>query len=151
LAAAHAVGYGASPNVLAAAFANVVRRTIATRLAIQCSESAIVPLCGGVLGDLMATLRTVRERATRVTLDAAGVVVDGTVSREFVAVRDSVAAEVTVFNGGAGPVTLRRLAANGRVALTTLMNDSVRVAPDSSLRWSGSIRVDAQASHWWQL
>ena len=151
LAAAHAGRYSASPNVIAAAFANVVRRTIATRLAIQCSESATVPLCGGVLGDLMATLRTIRERATRVTLDAAGVVVDGTVSREFVAVRDSVAAEVNVFNGGSEPVTLRRLAANGRVALATLVGDSVRLAADSAFRWSGSIRVEAQASHWWQL
>jgi hypothetical protein len=52
-----------------------------------------------------------------VALDAAGVIVDGTVSREFVAVRDSVRREVTVFNGGAEPVVLRRLAANGRVAL----------------------------------
>ena len=151
VAAARRLAQTAGPDTVAATFARVVARSIAARLAIQCSESSGVPLCGGVLGDLVATLRSVRERATRVALDAAGVVVDGTVSREFVAVRDSVAAEVTVFNGGAGPVTLRRLAANGRVALTTLMNDSVRVAPDSSLRWSGSIRVDAQASHWWQL
>jgi hypothetical protein len=44
--------------VIAAAFARVVARSIAARLAIQCSESADVPLCGGVLGDLVATLRT---------------------------------------------------------------------------------------------
>jgi len=151
VSAARALGYAAPPDAIAAASARIVRQTIAARLAIQCSESTGVPVCGGTLGDLMATLRTIRERATRVTLDAAGVVVDGTVSREFVAVRDSVAANVTVFNGGGEPVTVRRLAANGRVALTTLVADSVRLAPDSALRWSGPIRVDAQASHWWQL
>lgn len=151
VAAARRLAYTASPDTVAAAFARIVSRSIAARLAIQCSEASGVPLCGGVLGDLVATLRNVRERATRVTLDAAGVVVDGTVSREFVAVRDSISAEVSVFNGGGAPVTLRRLAANGRVALTALMTDSVRLAPDSALRWSGLIRVDAQASHWWQL
>jgi LmbE family N-acetylglucosaminyl deacetylase len=151
VAAARALGYSARPDMIAEAFAHVVGRSIATRLAIQCSESAGVPLCGGALGDLMATLRTIRERATRVTLDAAGVVVDGTVSREFVAVRDSVTAEVTVFNGGSEPVMLRRLAANGRAALATLVGDSVRLAADSAFRWNGVIRVDAQASHWWQL
>ena len=151
LAAARALGDSARPDTVASAFARVVRRTVATRLAIQCSESSGVPLCGGTIGDLMATLRTIRERATRVTLDAAGVIVDGTVSREFVAVRDSVSAEVRVFNGGGRPVTLRRLAANGRVALTTLVADSVRIDADSALRWNGFIRVDAQASHWWQL
>jgi len=151
IGAARALGDAARPDVIAAAFARVVARSIAARLAIQCSESAGVPLCGGALGDLVATLRTIRERATRVALDAAGVIVDGTVSREFVAVRDSVSAEVTVFNGGAEPVVLRRLAANGRVALTTLVSDSVRLSPDSAFRWKGSIRVDAQASHWWQL
>ena len=150
LAAARALGDATRPDAIAAAFARVVQQGIATRLAIQCTESAGVPLCGGTLGDLVATLRTIRERATRVALDAAGVVVDGTVAREFVAVRDTVAATVTVFNGGATPVTLRRLASNGRVALTTLIGDSVQLAPDSALRWNGFIRSDNQASHWWQ-
>ncbi len=151
LAAARGLGDAASPDMMAATFARVVQQSIATRLAIQCTESAGVPLCGGTLGDLVATLRTIRERATRVTLDAAGVVVDGTVSREFVAVKDTVAATVTVLNGGREPVTVRRLASNGRIALTTLVGDSVRLAPDSALRWSGFIRMDNQASHWWQV
>lgn len=151
LGVARALGRGTPPDTMAAVFARVVQQSIAARLAIQCSESAGVPLCGGTLGDLVATLRTIRERATRVTLDAAGVIVDGTVAREFVAVRDSVAAAVTVFNGGAAPVLLRRLASNGRVALTTLVGDSVRLAPDSALQWNGFLRVDNQASHWWQV
>jgi len=151
LRAAGTLGDAASPDALAGAFARIVQQSIATRLAIQCSESAGVPLCGGTLGDLVATLRTIRERATRVTLDAAGVVVDGTVAREFVAVKDSVAAAVTILNGGAEPVTVRRLASNGRVALTTLIGDSVRLASDSALRWNGFIRADNQASHWWQV
>lgn len=151
IAAARALGSAARPETMAAAFARIVQRSIAARLAIECSESDGVPTCGGVQGDLVATLRTIRERATRVALDAAGVVVDGTVAREFVATRDSVAAEVTVFNGGAEPVTLRRVASNGRMALTTLVSDSIRLAPDSALRWNGFIRVDTQASHWWQV
>jgi hypothetical protein len=152
LAAAHSLDDGgdARRQTVAAAFARVVQRNIAARLAIQCSETAGVPLCGGTMGDLVATLRTIRERATRVTLDAAGVVVDGTVAREFAAVKDSVGAAVTVFNGGPEAVMLRRIASNGRIALTTLVADSVRLLPDSVLRWSGSIRVDNQASHWWQ-
>jgi LmbE family N-acetylglucosaminyl deacetylase len=141
----------AGPDAIAAAFARVVQHSISTRLAIQCAESAGVPLCGGILGDLVVTLRTIRERATRVTLDAAGVVVDGTVAREFVAVKDSVTAAVTIVNGGREPVTVRRVASNGRVALTMLVGDSARLAPDSALRWTGSIRVDNQASHWWQV
>ena len=151
LAATHTLGAATSPDAIAAVYARVVQQSIATRLAIQCSESAGVPLCGGTLGDLVATLRTIRERAIRVTLDAAGVLVDGTVAREFVAVRDSVEGAVTVFNGGAEPVTLRRVASNGRVALTTLLADSVRVAPDSAFRWTGFIRADNQSSHWWQV
>ena len=151
LVAARTIGDAAHPDAIAAAFARIVQHSIATRLAIQCAESAGVPLCGGTLGDLVATLRTIRERATRVTLDAAGVVVDGTVAREFVAVKDSVAAAVTVFNGGAEPVTVRRVASNGRIALTTLIGDSIRLASDSVLRWTGFIRWDNQASHWWQV
>ena len=149
--AARALGPGANPDVAASAFARVVQRSVAARLAFQCSETAGVPLCGGTLGELATVLRVVRERATRVTLDAAGVVVDGTVSREFAAVKDTIGAEVTVFNGGTEPVTLRRLAANGRVALKTLIADSIRIVADSALRWNGFIRVENQESHWWQL
>jgi LmbE family N-acetylglucosaminyl deacetylase len=141
-----------APDSLAAALAQVVKRTTTVRLAFNCSDVSGVPMCPGVLGDLAVTLRTVGERAIRAMVDAAGIVIDGTVERELVAAGDSVPATVTVFNGGTYPIEIRRLAADSRGSLSMLVRDTaVVIRPDSLTRWSASVRVRGASLHWWQV
>ena len=77
------------------------------------------------------------SEAVRAMIDAAGIVIDGTVERELVAAGDSVPAAVTVFNGGTSPIEIRRLAADSRGSLSMLVRDTaVVVRPDSLARWT---------------
>ncbi len=140
-----------APDSLAVALAHVVKRARDLRAGLPCADVEGVPACSGILGDLAVSLTGLRERATHAVPGAAGLVVEGAVARELVAVGDSVPVTVTMFNGGKLPVVVRRLAANSRSAWTSLIGDSAIVRPDSVGRWTSNVRVNLLSLHWWQV
>jgi len=141
-----------SADVLAVHLARVARRASQVRLELRCRDEWGVPTCTGSRGDLAVALTTIRERATRGMLGAAGIVLEGVVARHLVAEGDSVPVTVTLYNGGRAPVTLRRLAAFAGTSLSLQVRDArLTVAPDSLLRWHGVVRVLAPTRHWWQV
>lgn len=141
----------APPDVLTTALARVVKHALDTRTSFNCSELSGVPTCAGTLGDLALSVTRVRERATRALMGAAGVIIDGGVSRERVAERDSVPVSVSVYNGSAVPIVVRRLAASGVSGYTVLARDSAIVLSDSVRRWASNLKVQAATLHWWQV
>jgi LmbE family N-acetylglucosaminyl deacetylase len=148
----HVMAFSAPADSLAARLARVARRTSDVRLALPCTDVSGVPACPGVMGDLAVVLNTIRERATRTMLAAAGIVIDGTVDRELVAAGDSVPVAITVYNGGGAPVTIGRVAASAGNVLATLLRDtSVVVLADSAVRWSANLHVLARTHPWWQI
>ncbi|HEY4132591.1 MAG TPA: PIG-L family deacetylase, partial [Gemmatimonadaceae bacterium] len=141
----------ATPETLAANLARVARRTSDVRLAYYCNDVSGVPACVGPRADLAVALTTIRERATRAMLDASGIVITGNTERELVAANDSVGVEAAVYNGGAAPITLRRIAVSGGNVSTLLVRDtSILIPPDSTARWNTKIRIASPAFHWWQ-
>lgn len=145
-------GRSAASTALAESLARVAARTSAVRVALSCRDESGVPFCDGNAGALAMALGAVRERATRAMLAAAGVVIDGTVARALVAAGDSVAVTVDIYNGGSAPVTVRRVAPFYGSALSVLAREAaIVVAPDSTLRLSGWVRVTAPSQHWWQV
>lgn len=141
-----------APDVIAVKLARVTAATSELRLALRCGDVDGVSTCPGELGDIAVSLNTIRERALRAMLAAAGIVIDATVGRELVAAGDTVPASVTVYNGGAQPIAIRRLAVSTAQTLSLLIRDSsVALPPDSSLHWSKMLRVLEPSYHWWQM
>jgi LmbE family N-acetylglucosaminyl deacetylase len=147
-----ALSPNASADSLAARLARVSKRTSEVRLALSCRDVEAVPACPSDTGDLAVALNTIRERATRAMLGAAGLVIDGVAARELVAAGDSVPVVVTVYNGGGAPVAIQRLAISVGNVLSMLVRDSsVALPPDSATRWSANVRVLRPSYHWWQI
>lgn len=141
-----------TPDVVAAELARVAARASEARLALRCGDVDGVSACPGTLGDLAVSLNTIRERALRAMLAAAGIVIDATVGRELVATGDTVAASVTVYNGGTQPIALRRMAVSTAQTTSFLIRDSsVSVPADSAVHWSKMLRVLEPSYHWWQM
>ena len=151
LARVHDLATNGAPDSLAGALARVVKRTSEARLSFPCNDVSGVPLCSGATGDLAVALRAIGERAVRAMIGAAGIVIDGTVARELVAAGDSVPLAIDVFNGGASPISIRRLAASSGSGLKLFVRDTtVVLRPDGVAHWSGNVRVMATTLHWWQ-
>lgn len=141
-----------APDPLAAELARVAARTSEVRLALGCGDIDGVSACPGALGDLAVALNTMRERAVHAMLAAAAVVIDATVGRELVAAGDTVPATVTVYDGGAQPIAIRRLAVSTAQTLAFLIRDSlISLPPDSVAHWSKTLRVLEPSYHWWQM
>lgn len=139
----------AAPDTIADALARVLKRVADVRSSFSCTSS-IVPRCPGVLGDLAVSADRVRVQATDALMGAAGIVVDGTVDRQLVAVGDSVRATATIYNGGTRPVAIKRVAVDSRTTLSVLVRDSSSLAADSVATWSTALFVRASDLHWWQ-
>lgn len=152
IAAAAAVATNGTSDSLAATLARVIRRTSDVRLTLPCDDLAGVPLCDAAMGDLAVSLNRIHDVATHAMLDAASVVVDGTVARELVAAGDSVMATVTIYNGGDQPVTVRRIAVGTEAHLTTVLHDAaIVVPPDQTAHWTTPLHVVSPNYHWWQM
>lgn len=137
---------------LAARLARVASRTSDVRLAMRCGDVYAVPVCPGPLGDLAVALNTIRERATRAMLGASGLVIDGTVARELVAAGDSVPVVVAMYNGGALPAVVRRVAVSaGNVPSILVRDSSIVIPPGGSIQWSTTVNLLAPSYHWWQI
>ncbi len=139
-------------DTLAARLAAVARLSIANRLELDCPDLSGVPSCDGGAGDLAVALNTLRERATALMMDAAGIVIDANAEREMVAAGDSVSVALTVFNGGGLPIGLRRLASSVQGRLSIVFADSmVMLQPGSTTRFTTQLRFLSPSYHWWQI
>ena len=152
LAAVEASLPNGTPDVIATRLARLAAATSDLRLALPCGDIDGVSACPGKFGDLAVALNTMRDRALRAMLAAAGIVIDATVGRELVATGDTVAASVTVYNGGTQPIAIRRLAFSTAQTMSFLIRDSsVSVPADSAVNWSKMLRVLEPSYHWWQM
>ena len=152
----------ADADSIALALAPIAARAASLGMSTRCRAIEGVPACLGVLGDFASSLGSIRDRAARAMADAANIVIDGTVDRALVAERDGVPLTVTVFNGGKLPFVVRQLSATSRTASVSIVStppmpipDSapppVVVPPDSAMRWTASVGVNATDFHWWQF
>lgn len=163
LAAIRARAGNGDADSLAGAIALVVARSNRLLAALNCKSLDGVPSCGSVAGDMAVSLGTINDRTSRALMDAANIVIEGNVDHDFVAAGDSVPLTLTVFNGGTLPLTVKELSATSRTANISFVHtppmmprDSVAhppivLSPDSLLRWSGNIGVNAIDFHWWQF
>jgi LmbE family N-acetylglucosaminyl deacetylase len=147
---------------LAASLALIVARANRILGGVNCKSLDGVPVCAGA-EDAGVSLGTISDRAARTLMDAANIVIEGTVDRDLVGAGDSVGVSVTVLNGSALPITVKQLSATSHTAavsfvrtLPMLPRDSaprapIVLAPDSSMRWSGNVGVKMIDFHWWQF
>jgi LmbE family N-acetylglucosaminyl deacetylase len=116
----------------------------------SCGAVANVAFCGGVAGDLGASVETALRRATRALLAASGVLIEATAPRELVAVGDTVPVTISVYNQGTAPVTL--LGANAGMQYGNVINHPgapVQVARDSAARVTLGVLAQAASVPWW--
>jgi hypothetical protein len=91
--------------------------------------------CDATAGDLYASFAWLEDRATRATLNAAGVAIEATIPRETATIGDSVVVAVAVYDRGAdtlrvgapiaGGTDLAQEAVSGTLPDATLLPDSV--------------------------
>ena len=84
------------------------------------------------MGDLALALATTRTRASEALIDAAGVAIEATASRELVALRDTVPVTVTVYNQGKTPISVESVSLIGQSG--TASKQARTIPPDSSAR-----------------
>ena len=118
-------------------------RLAANARALEESVRCIESLCPQAEGDLVASIRTLRDRASRAALIAAGVTVEATVDRELYALEDTVSIAVAVYNRGRDPVWV---APGGGLAGPDLVTTrdgivATAIAPDSVARFSVTARA----------
>jgi LmbE family N-acetylglucosaminyl deacetylase len=127
--------------------ADVVRLATRARAALSCSSGGL--RCAHGLGDLASSLETTGQRASHALLDALGVVIDVSAEREAVAVGDSVPVTVTVFNGGSRAIDVTRVFAGAAGGGSFAKEDTTRVQPGTTHRWTGDIRMFRVTHPWW--
>ena len=110
-------------------------------------------------GDVQASVADGLARATRALLLARGIAVEATVTRDFVALGDSIPVSVAIYNRGKLPVAVRvpaqgstvslASAASGSAHSTTSGADEVLIAPDSAYTDSVYVHGDSLSRPWW--
>jgi hypothetical protein len=124
------------PQRVVPQLASYVRLTSRADQAIGCTTLEVLnpdtPSCRGVMGDLALALEMTRERAADALLDAAGVTVEATASRELIAERDTTTITVSVYNQGKTPVALESAWVLGQVGMGS--KPPFSILPDSVAR-----------------
>ncbi len=137
---------------VASALASIVAAASAVRVELGCPDVSTVSTCGGLRGDLATVLSTIHTRAVTAFTGAAGLVIDAVADRQLVAAGDSVGVTVTLYNGGARTLALRRLALAAQTRLTVIHRDtSIVLLPGSVVRYSAQVRMLSPTYHWWQI
>ena len=106
ISAVRAVENLAAPEPMVTPLARVSRLIAAARDRLPCARGGLAVGCDGALGDLAISLETAEARAHAGLLAAAGVLVESTVSRELLAVGDTLPVTITVYNQGRSEITL---------------------------------------------
>jgi LmbE family N-acetylglucosaminyl deacetylase len=123
----------ADPSRMIPSLASYVRLATRAASAVTCSTldalNADSRTCDAAHGDLALALHTTLARSSDALLNAAGVVVEATAPREYVAVGESMPVTVTLYNQGKVPVVF------GSVSLTNALGMASRqprtIPPDS--------------------
>jgi LmbE family N-acetylglucosaminyl deacetylase len=112
-----------------------------------CANAPLV-LCGGMMGDLLISLRADWRRALSALEIAAGVSIDGLAPRAWAAEGDSIEVAVELFNQGRRDLPVQRMAAY-------LLGDHASVdtafvlRPDSAARRTFRSTVGGRDEPWW--
>jgi LmbE family N-acetylglucosaminyl deacetylase len=139
-----------APAPMIAPLARVVHLLTDVRQGQSCGAMANVAVCGGVNGDLGASVGTGLRRATTALLAASGVLVEATAPRELVAVGDTIPITISVYNQGRTAVTL--LSAQAGMTYGTGARSygaPVEVVPDSAARVTVGVLAQAASVPWW--
>jgi LmbE family N-acetylglucosaminyl deacetylase len=149
------------PSAAIAPLSRVLRLSREVRRALGClAVDGVRVRCGGLPGDLMTSLITTGDRASRAIVLAAGVTVDALADREKVAVHDSVGVVLAVYNRGRAAVQLTSAQLNVESAAFDLMPGPARgggaallvdVMRDSVLRLGGRVEMPSVTYPWWLM
>ncbi|HET7551579.1 MAG TPA: PIG-L family deacetylase [Gemmatimonadaceae bacterium] len=111
--------------------------------------------------DVQSSVADGLVRATRALLMARGIAVEATVDRDFVALGDSIAVSVAIYNRGKRPVAVRVPLPGAPMALASTATGSgsaratangskgVVIAPDSAYETTIYVRGDSLSRPWW--
>jgi LmbE family N-acetylglucosaminyl deacetylase len=98
---------------------------------------------------IQGELASVQERARAAQLIAMGIRLEATVSRELVAVGDTIPVTIAVYNSGRAPVSVATVAVVGRAVRDDSLAERRELQPDSTGLWTLTVRADSVTSPAW--
>jgi LmbE family N-acetylglucosaminyl deacetylase len=126
----------AEPTVMIPPLATFVRLATRAASAVTCTPldalNADSRTCDAAHGDLALALRTAIARSSDALLNAAGVVVEATAPREYVAVGESIPVTVTLYNQGKVPVGFENVSLTNALGMASRQPRTI--PPDSIAR-----------------
>lgn len=142
----------ANPTSVVAPLASYVRLATRASSAIHCTTllplNADMQTCDPAHGDLALALTSTRDRASDALLNAAGVVVEATAPRVYIATRDTMPVTVTLYNQGKVPVGFESIALVGAPSVASRQPRTI--PPDSAGKQVLSFRAGMNPSlPWW--
>jgi LmbE family N-acetylglucosaminyl deacetylase len=139
-----------APAPMVAPLARVVRLLQRVPDGLSCGAAATVPLCGGVRGDLAASVETALRRARSALLAASGVLVEATAPRELVAIGDTIPVTIAVYNQGPAALTIDgATAAIQHGTGAGYQGPPIEVARDSAGRVTLPVVAQSVSAPWW--
>jgi len=139
------------PSKMVAPLAEYVRLSSRAASGVTCvtlnALNADTPTCGAAMGDLALALASTTARAIAALINAAGVTVEATASREFIAQGDSVPVTVAVYNQGKAPMSLESASFIGQLGMSSRL--ARNIAPDSAGRISLVYHGNMLRWPWW--
>ena len=151
IASVRAVENLVAPGAMVQPLARVLRIVSSAERALACGNAtSAAALCEGAQADVGLALENTRRRATSALLAAAGVAVEATAPRELLAIGDSLAVAVNVYNQGPAEISFDSAAAwtRGSGAWRRAVG-SGGVPRDSTGRDTLVIKADAPTTPWW--
>jgi LmbE family N-acetylglucosaminyl deacetylase len=126
----------ADPTKMIPSLASYVRLATRASSAVTCTTldaaTADMQTCDAAHGDLALALRSTLARASDALLNAAGVVVEATAPREYVAVGETMPVTVTLYNQGKVPVVFESVSLTNALGMASRQPRTI--PPDSSAR-----------------
>ena len=135
-AAVHAVRDLADPSRMLRSLASYVRLATRAATGVTCTTldalNADMQTCDAAHGDLALALRTTLARSSDALLNAAGVVVEATAPREYVAVGETMPVTVTLYNRGRASVVFESVSLTNALGMASRQPRTI--PPDSIAR-----------------
>ena len=151
IASVRAVENLVSPGAMVQPLARVLRIVSSGERELACGNAmSATATCEDAQADVWLALENTRRRATSALLTAAGVAVEATAPRELLAIGDSLAVAVNVYNQGPAEISFDSSAAWTRGARAWRRAvGSGGVPRDSTGRDTLLIKADAPTTPWW--
>ncbi len=126
----------ADPTKMIPSLASYVRLATRASSAVTCTTldalNADSPTCDAAHGDLALALRSTLTRSSDALLNAAGVVVEATAPREYVAVGEAMPVTVTLYNQGKVPVVFESVSLTNALGMASRQPRTI--PPDSTAK-----------------